>query len=395
MNGDYSRSKIAMIAFACEPGRGSEPGVGWEWLRTAAESVDVILYTRDDGHGETIKRALADESLCGVEIVEVSTYWDGMMSHPGHLYVRYLLFLMRAQRLLAKRIGSDGITLVHHVTYASDWLPSVRSGSVPLIWGPVGGATKTPRELRSYLSRSAKFRDILRSTISDRFRRTFAKRTIRNARLCLALNSENAAVLTRLGARKVIVAPNAIVEDADPPVRDSEASANENFTAIYAGRILEWKGIAIALEAFEQRNGGKWVLKIYGEGVDRKKLEAQSVELGLSGVVMFMGSVQRQNLFDSMLTADAFIFPSLHDSSPWVVAEAAAAGLPVLCFPQGGSRELALENARLIDTYRPAASINEILDSIEAGEGGSPVRIQWDRHRVRELLKWSYSEVTA
>lgn len=395
MNENSSRKKVAMIAFACEPGRGSEPGVGWEWLRTAAESVDVVLYTRADGHGGTIENALADQGLGGVEVVEVSTHWDGMTSHPGHLYLRYLLFLMRAQRLLAQRIASDEIELVHHITYASDWLPSVRSGTVPLIWGPVGGATKTPRELRSYLSKSAKFRDVLRSMISDTFRRAFAKRTIRDASLCLALNSDTAAVLSCLGAQRVIVAPNAIIEDADKPARDTGARPTGTFTAVYAGRILEWKGIAIALQAFEQRNANRWVLHVYGEGVDREKLEAQASELGLSGVVKFMGSVRRQILFDSMLKADAFIFPSLHDSSPWVVAEAAAAGLPVLCFPQGGSRELALENARIIDTHRPTASINEILDSIETGQCGTAVRIPWDRRRVRELLKLSYGEVTA
>ncbi|MDV7991227.1 glycosyltransferase [Rhodococcus sp. IEGM 1374] len=191
------------------------------------------------------------------------------------------------------------------------------------------------------------------------------------------------------------MAPNAIIEASAGLARSSRTGPTEQFRAIYAGRILEWKGIAIALEAFEQRREQKWTLEIYGEGVDRARLEDQTAGLGLTGVVKFMGLVDREVLFNSMHSANAFIFPSLHDSSPWVVAEAAVAGLPVLCFPQGGSKELAIGNAQIIDINRPAESINQILDSIERGENVPPERVLWDRQRVRELLKSTYCEVTA
>ena len=34
--------------------------------------------------------------------------------------------------------------------------------------------------------------------------------------------------------------------------------------------------------------------------------------------------------------ASVFLFPSVHDDAPWVVAEAAAQGLPVVCIQRGG-----------------------------------------------------------
>jgi hypothetical protein len=39
--------KILMSAYACEPGKGSEPGVGWRWaIETAALNHEVWVITR-------------------------------------------------------------------------------------------------------------------------------------------------------------------------------------------------------------------------------------------------------------------------------------------------------------------------------------------------------------
>ena len=40
--------KILAIAYACEPNRGSEPGVGWNWVRqvSKSENVEMTVITR-------------------------------------------------------------------------------------------------------------------------------------------------------------------------------------------------------------------------------------------------------------------------------------------------------------------------------------------------------------
>ena len=43
------RLKVLLCAYACEPGRGSEPGTGWNVLRALAERNDVWVLTRPHG----------------------------------------------------------------------------------------------------------------------------------------------------------------------------------------------------------------------------------------------------------------------------------------------------------------------------------------------------------
>ena len=38
--------KILISAYACEPGKGSEPGAGWEWVRAAAAEHELWVLTR-------------------------------------------------------------------------------------------------------------------------------------------------------------------------------------------------------------------------------------------------------------------------------------------------------------------------------------------------------------
>ena len=38
--------KVLISAYACEPHKGSEPGVGWNWARQIAEFAEVWVITR-------------------------------------------------------------------------------------------------------------------------------------------------------------------------------------------------------------------------------------------------------------------------------------------------------------------------------------------------------------
>jgi allantoicase len=52
--------KVLISAYACEPGKGSEPGAGWEWSRAAALEHEVWVLTRTK-NALAIERALANE----------------------------------------------------------------------------------------------------------------------------------------------------------------------------------------------------------------------------------------------------------------------------------------------------------------------------------------------
>ncbi len=49
--------KVLVSAYACEPGKGSEPGAGWNWVVAAARQHELCVLTRANNR-ESIEAAL-------------------------------------------------------------------------------------------------------------------------------------------------------------------------------------------------------------------------------------------------------------------------------------------------------------------------------------------------
>ncbi|QYB02803.1 glycosyltransferase family 4 protein [Rhodococcus sp. USK10] len=380
------RLRVGLVAYACHPCEGSEPGAGWQWLSAIAKLHDVDVFTRA-GEGKELEDAVRAAGL-KVEVVRVATPLDSVDRDGVWRYPKYAYWLMKARTVLRNRNRSHRYDLLHHVTYASDWLPSCIGGlGVPTVWGPVGGSTRTPKELRRYLSRRANLAEGLRIVVSKVSRSTVARRTIRNSSLCVALNSDTARELGRLGAERIVVEPNAIVEISDTPVA---ARSNDMMTAVYVGRLVEWKGLRIAILALAHDREFKWQLHVYGDGKARAAFEALAYDLGVQDRITFFGRRPRSEVLNALSIADAFVFPSLHDSAPWAVAEAAASGLPVVCFDLGGGPSLAKSNACFIDIDDPVHSIVANLISIAEGERTAQAIDAWDLDKFECRIKRMY-----
>ncbi|GEN99836.1 glycosyl transferase [Novosphingobium sediminis] len=100
----------------------------------------------------------------------------------------------------------------------------------------------------------------------------------------------------------------------------------KRFLAI--GRLAAQKNFSLLIDAFARMAGPDDSLAIIGEGSARRSLEAQIARLGLAGKVRMPGHVSP--LDAELARADALVLSSDYEGVPAVVAEALAAGLPVV-----------------------------------------------------------------
>ena len=92
--------------------------------------------------------------------------------------------------------------------------------------------------------------------------------------------------------------------------------------------------------------------------------------------------------------ADAFLFPSLHDSASFAVAEAVSLGVPVVCLDRGGPPEVARVPIAGVavpaDRHAPAAlaAALERLPVVEPVDWWSVDRLpdEIDRHYRRAVV---------
>jgi glycosyltransferase involved in cell wall biosynthesis len=154
---------------------------------------------------------------------------------------------------------------------------------------------------------------------------------------------------------------------------------------VYVGEFRRIKGADVLVEALARlhQTGRKVSLTLAGDGEERAALNAQVAALGLTSHVRFVGHVPARTAF---ALGRVLVVPSRGDSLPYVVIEAAAAGLPMLATRVGGIPEIFGPRAsHLVGPENPpalAAAITAALDDAQAMRVGAEEL----RQRVRKLF---------
>ncbi len=129
--------------------------------------------------------------------------------------------------------------------------------------------------------------------------------------------------------------------------------------ALVVSRLGIEKNVELAIDALAHAPGV--ALAVVGEGPHRAALEERAHRHGVHGRVRFAGSIARERLPDVYASADVFVFPSTTDTQGLVLAEALAAGLPVVAAESGASREVLAGAGQIV---RPEAVA--LADGIQA-----------------------------
>jgi glycosyltransferase involved in cell wall biosynthesis len=130
---------------------------------------------------------------------------------------------------------------------------------------------------------------------------------------------------------KIAIFPNVVLE---PRTEGDTQEASNGAMAFFAGRLLPWKGVTLAIAAMEYLPG--WKLTVIGSGPDLKRLRRHVARRRLAERITFIEWLPRDELLRMEHQANVLVFPSLREDVGWVVAEALAAGVPAVCIDRGG-----------------------------------------------------------
>jgi len=97
-----------------------------------------------------------------------------------------------------------------------------------------------------------------------------------------------------------------------------------------AGRLAREKNLDVLMEAFAVMKDREAILVLAGDGPARSHLQAKAQALGVSNRVFFLGKVPPAVMPRVYASADVFVFTSMTETQGLVIAEAKAAGLPVV-----------------------------------------------------------------
>lgn len=346
--------KILISAYACEPHVGSEPGVGWNWVGKLAplgEEVHVVTRSGDrylDAEGRKQvrpSRAHIEAALPATGLARRVTFhyfdlpawianrerslWGDMLN----VYLWEVLVFFFLWRRFPRRY----FDLTQRVTIVSHRFPSlVGYFGKKFVLGPIAGGERFPLALLRLFSPANRLKELLRLFFQfTPWLDPLVRLTWASADEVIAVTPETRALLPAQVQRRCRVEQAVHPSPASPPSeRMDRAVSGEKLRLLYVGRLVEWKGLGLVIDALARRPDLPYQLTVVGQGPDGARLEARASRRGVGAD--FVGFIPQQALGAYYQAADLLVFPSLRDSGGFVVLEAQAAGLPVLTLDLGG-----------------------------------------------------------
>lgn len=166
--------------------------------------------------------------------------------------------------------------------------------------------------------------------------RFFFRRAYRKPALSIRTAPQNPEDGRQLGAQRDVVIPNGI-EDARALVNRRTTKPGEPLVILFAGVLVESKGVRVLLEAFDQllKKGVNARLEMMGKWND-EELRAWSTEFirtkELGAHVRFLGVLRDREKYERFADCDVFCFPSYFEAESFglVLVEAMQFGKPLV-----------------------------------------------------------------
>jgi glycosyltransferase involved in cell wall biosynthesis len=334
--------RILLSAYACEPHKGSEPGVGWHWAMALARAGHEVCVLTRANNQSAIESALTQQPVPNLQFVYYDLpAWSRWWKRRGHgVRLYYMLWQWGAYQLARHLCRERRFDVVHHITFGVFRHPTFMAFlDVPFVFGPVGGGETAPRALRRTFPPRGYVIDLVRD---------IANRAVRIDPLMTAVYRRAAATVCRTDEtlrcipekyRNKCRVQLEIGTDGDSSTPACRAERKDGcFEVLYVGRLVYWKGVHLGLKAFAMfaATHGNARLTIIGNGPDERWLRRLAQRLGITDHVTWIPRLEHALVMRGYSRHDAFLFPSLHDSGGTAVLEALSRGLPVVCLNVGG-----------------------------------------------------------
>lgn len=332
-----------MIAYACEPWRGSEAGAGWGLVMALRRFADCSVLV-PPVHIGRIREWQADDRGPAVDFVEVP---EGRIAptlkRRGRVgeFVTYLMWLSRAKRVGRSLVDAGAVDVALHATYSAFWLPTPAVAlGVPSVWGPVGGGVTTPPSLWGLLGWrgvAGEIVDLVAVRLASLLPAT--RRTWSRATIPVLQNRETLDRLPRRLQAGSEILNHTLFHVVDAGIVDEHGPGEEAYV-LWAGPIESRKGPGLAVRALAATTSGARMI-VVGDGPERRRTEQLARSLGVDDRIRFDGWVDQARVFTLMRGARAVVYTGMREEGGLALGEALLLGCPSIVLANGGAGLLA------------------------------------------------------
>lgn len=343
--------KVLILAYASEPGAGSEYGVGWQVPMVMSQrhpEIDVFVLTRSRCR-EKIEQSLAILNLSNLHYLFYDVpswmYYKKEIGSKWGEQLNYLNWQLMCRHFIKRLNKQEHFDLIHHLTFNQYRTPSPGFFlNIPFVMGPVGGGERIHPSFFEDLTRATIIKEQIRKNNWDLHLFRIWCKWKKNRKCFLFSTKETQMQLKDYCSHYPSVLLPAIaynpLDFANVQIRSKKGGSP--FTLIYAGKALDIKGHYILLKSIKKAyidHGIKdFVVKFVGIRFEEEQQRISSwiQELGMKENVEVIPFMQRDEMLDIMIECDLSVYTCFRDAGSMSVLESSVLKCPTICFDAGG-----------------------------------------------------------
>ena len=336
-----NKQKIFVSAYACEPGLGSEIGVGWHWVLEMSKHFELWVLTRESNRGTIEPWIAAHPEFNGIHFLYFDLPKWARFWKKGMRGVRtyYNIWQLCTNRIVKRTMRENGIKVFHHLTYGNVlWKVSSYGQKQFFIWGPVGGLETIQAEYSKHYARKSRLIEWVRRAAIKTLPANFGfKKRCKNADLMLC-KTEITRDLVPAKHRDRAVLFTDVAVDKQPAITGTNSKDGDRVEFITVGRLDAWRGFDLAIEGFARaaKTNKNIHLSIVGKGADKARLKELAKKLGVQELVTFTGKVSMDEYYRLLAASDVVVNASLKEGAVTVSFDSMAMGKPLICLDTTG-----------------------------------------------------------
>ena len=337
----HPKPKIFVSAYACEPGLGSEIGVGWHWVLEMSRYFELWVLTRESNRA-TIEPWIAQHpEYSGIHFLYFDLPKWARFWKKGLRGVRtyYNIWQFCTNSIVKRTMRKESIKIFHHITYGNVlWKVSSYGQKQFFVWGPVGGLETIPAEYSNHYARKARVIEWVRRAAIKLLPLNFGfKQRCKRADLILCKTEITRNLIPAKQRDKAVLFTDVAVEQLSHATAGA-AKESEVVEFITVGRLEAWRGFDLAIESFARaaKSASNIHLTIVGKGGDKERLVTIAKNLGVSDKITFTGKVEMEEYYNLLAKSDAVINASLKEGAVTVSFDTLAMGKPLICLDTTG-----------------------------------------------------------
>lgn len=128
-----------------------------------------------------------------------------------------------------------------------------------------------------------------------------------------------------------------------PTTKEDFGFTSRDTILVTVGRLVPRKGLPDLIKSIKHLNNPHIKLAIIGDGPEKEHLANLSNSSGLRDQIIFFGYVDNETKFRLLSISDVYVSTSKHEGFGIVFLEAMTAGLPIVCFDEGGQVDFLID----------------------------------------------------